>query len=182
MEEIEVPVESAQETLMEKAEEAREKWIGRAALTSALLAVCAAISALLAGHHSNEAMIEQIQASDTWGYYQAKSIKSSVLVGRMEVLKALGKESTPDDEAKLEKYKKEQEELTEKAKEKETSSGKHLGVHQIFARAVTMFQVAIAIAAVSVLTRRRRFWLVSLLFGAAGLLFSAQAFWSSLGL
>jgi hypothetical protein len=34
-----------------------------------------------------------------------------------------------------------------------------------------MFQIAIAIAAISALTRRRRFWIVSLLFGAAGCVF-----------
>jgi hypothetical protein len=34
-----------------------------------------------------------------------------------------------------------------------------------------MFQIAIAIAAVSALTRKRRFWFVSLVFGLAGLVF-----------
>ena len=34
-----------------------------------------------------------------------------------------------------------------------------------------MFQIAIAIAAISVLTRRRPFWIVSLLFGAVGCAF-----------
>jgi hypothetical protein len=34
-----------------------------------------------------------------------------------------------------------------------------------------MFQIAIAIAAISALTKKRRFWIVSLLFGAAGCVF-----------
>ncbi|MGO9146526.1 MAG: DUF4337 family protein [Desulfomonilia bacterium] len=34
------------------------------ALSTAILAVLAAVSSLLAGHHSNEALIEQIQSSD----------------------------------------------------------------------------------------------------------------------
>ena len=34
-----------------------------------------------------------------------------------------------------------------------------------------MFQIAIAVAAISALTKKRRFWLVSLLFGAAGCIF-----------
>jgi hypothetical protein len=33
---------------------------------------------------------------------------------------------------------------------------------------VTMFQVAIAVGAISVLTRRRNFWFASLAFGAVG--------------
>ena len=35
----------------------------------------AAIAALLAGHAANEALLEQIKASDQWSYYQSKSIK-----------------------------------------------------------------------------------------------------------
>jgi hypothetical protein len=31
-----------------------------------------------------------------------------------------------------------------------------------------LFQIAIAIAAISALTKKRRFWIVSLLFGAVG--------------
>jgi hypothetical protein len=34
-----------------------------------------------------------------------------------------------------------------------------------------MFQIAIAIAAISALTRKPRFWIVSLLFGAIGCVF-----------
>jgi len=38
-----------------------------------------------------------------------------------------------------------------------------------------MFQIAIAIAAISALTRKRRFWIVSLLFGVAGCVFLVLA-------
>jgi hypothetical protein len=38
----------------------------------------------------------------------------------------------------------------------------------VFARGVTMFQIAIAIAAISALTKKRSFWVVSLVFGAVG--------------
>jgi uncharacterized membrane protein YhaH (DUF805 family) len=36
---------------------------------------------------------------------------------------------------------------------------------------VTMFQIAIAVAAISALTKRRPFWIVSLVFGAIGCAF-----------
>jgi len=36
---------------------------------------------------------------------------------------------------------------------------------------VTMFQIAIAIAAISALTKKRRFWIVSLVFGLVGCAF-----------
>jgi hypothetical protein len=45
--------------------------------------------------------------------------------------------------------------------------------HRVLAGGVTMFQIAIAISAISVLTRQRWFWAVGLLFGAAGIGFMA---------
>ena len=76
MEEIEVPLEKSEEDIHEKAHHAKEPWIGWAALTSALLAALAAVAALQAGHHVNEAGIIQLKASDKWNEYQAKKQKS----------------------------------------------------------------------------------------------------------
>ena len=60
------------------------------------------------------------------------------------------------------------------AKEKQAKSEEHLGRHVVFARGVTLFQIAIAIGAISVLTNRKAFWFVSLLFGVAGAFFLLQ--------
>lgn len=175
MEEIEVPTEKLHEDMQEHAEHARERWIPQVALSSALIAVFAAIAALLAGHHSNEAMIEQIKASDQWNYYQAKGIKSSLLNAKLEILREMGKNVKEEDSHKAEEYKKQQEEISKDAQEKQDVSEKHLKTHEIYAKAVTFFQVAIAIAAISVLVRRRRFWFLSLVFGAFGVGFFIQA-------
>ena len=43
---------------------------------------------------------------------------------------------------------------------------------------MTLFQVAIAVAAISALTRKRRFFLVGLAFGFGGLAFLIQGFFS----
>lgn len=176
MEEIEVPIETVQERLHEEAEHAKEVWIGRVALSSAILAGLAAVAALLAGHYSNEAMIEQIQASDHWSFYQAKSIKSSMLSTRLEILAALNKPAREEDDQKAGEYKKELEEISREAKAKETESQIHLARHTNLARAVTLFQVAIAVGAISVLMRRRKYWYLSLVFGMVGLFFFLQEF------
>src|SRR5438874_2511746 len=52
----------------------------------------------------------------------------------------------------------------------------HLHLHHALSRSVTMFQIAIAIGAISALTRRRKFWVVSLAFGSVGLFFLLQSF------
>ena len=92
MESPEVPLESSQEEITHHAVHAGgERWIMGVALTAAVLAVCAAIASLMAEHYANEAMIEQVQCSDQWNFYQAKGIKASVLMTKMELRRELGK-------------------------------------------------------------------------------------------
>ena len=89
MSEIEVPLEQSQEHIYEHA--GHSGWLSKVALSTAITAVIAAIAALMAGHHSNEALISQIQSSDHWGHYQAKSIKSSILYLKTDLAKEMGK-------------------------------------------------------------------------------------------
>ena len=167
MEEAEVPLEHLQEQVHHKAEHSGETWISWVALSTAILAVLAAIAGLLSGEHANEAMMNQIESSDQWNYYQAKSIKASVLDAKM----SLAGTSNESDQSKRDRYEKEQEEIKSEAEHKEAAAKSNFRKHEIFAAGVTMFQIAIAIAAISALTRRRPFWIVSLLFGAAGCAF-----------
>lgn len=165
------PTHHAQEEIHHAAEHSSERWIMGVALSSAILAALAAVTSLLETHHGHEAMLDRIRASDQWAFYQAKSIKSGVLKSKMDLLKALGKPVSPADTEKIAEYAKEQDEITEKAKELETGSAKHFESHLVFARAVTLLQVSIAVGAVAVLARTIAFWYVSLAFGASGLLF-----------
>jgi hypothetical protein len=176
MEEAEIPTEHLQEEMHHHAESSAQSWIMGVALTSALLAVLAAVSALQSGHHANEAMIEQMKASDSWSYYQAKGIKAAVLGSKIDFRRALKQPVAPKDEEKIGAYEAEQAKISGEAKELEASSRRHLEIHEVFATAVTLFQVAIGIAAISALTRKRRFWLVSMAFGAVGLVFFVQGF------
>jgi hypothetical protein len=175
MEEIETPIEKIQEELHEIAHHAQENWIGKVALFSALIAVFAAVAALLAGHHSNEAMISQIKASDSWSYYQAKGIKALILQNKIQMLLEFGKTVSTQDEEKSNDYKKEQDQISEKAKDLEKDSENHLKIHEIMARTVTLLQVAIAISAITVLTRRKKFLFVSFAFTLLAIGFFIQA-------
>ena len=172
MEEAEVPLEGLHEELHHRAEHGGEKWISWVALSTAILAVFAAITGLLSGKHANEAMMSQIEASDQWSYYQAKSIKSSILDAKV----SLATSPNEADRTKMERYEKEQEEIKSDAKHKQDEARANFHRHEIFARGVTMFQIAIAIAAISALTRRRSFWMVSLVFGLVGCVFLALGF------
>ena len=169
MEEIEIPTEHLHETIQEKAKEAGESgWFRYVAISTALMAVFAAISGLLAGHYSNEALIEQIKASDQWSYYQAKGIKAEI--------KALQSKEGMADAAAIAKYKTEQEEIKKAAEEAEKESGFHLKKHIFLSQAVTFFQIAIAISAISILTKKKSLWIGSILISLAGMGFFIWGF------
>jgi hypothetical protein len=189
-EEIEVPTEHLHETVNEAAHEsahaegAHGRHAGgaghesnpfnmRVALTTALLAVIAAVAALLAGHAANEAVLEQIEASNKWSHFQSKSIKATVLASKVELLGNLGKTSSPKDTAKLAEYDHDMEELKAVAEKKEADSAAHMRHHVVLARSVTFFQIAIALAAIAVLTKKSALWLGSLALGVIGTVFFA---------
>jgi len=178
MEQPEVPTEHLQEHIEHHAKHSTERWTLGVALSSALLAALAAVGSLQAGHHANEAMICQIEAANKWSYFQSKSIKESQLKSKLEILEALGKPATTGDHAKLEEYKSDKEKIQKEAEEKEKEATHELKTHQIFAKSVTLFQIAISIGAIAVLTKRPRFWYVSLALGATGIFFFVQAFLS----
>jgi Domain of unknown function (DUF4337) len=171
MEEAEVPLEQLHEHVKETAEHSGAPWISWVALSTAVLAALAAIAGLLSGRHVNEAMMNQIEASDQWSYYQAKSIKASLLDAKM----TLSGTPSAEDQAKAARYEKEQEEIKSEAEHKEAAAKSNFRKHEVFAGGVTMFQIAIAVAAISALTRRRPFWIVSLVFGAIGCAFPPVA-------
>ena len=135
-----------------------------------------AVESLLAGQHINEALISQIRASDDWGYYQAKGIKAGVLGAKMELLTAEGKTASGADEAKAAQYVKEQADISDKARDLEKEATEHIERHEKLATAVTMCQIGIAISAIAILTKRRFFWLVGILFGGAGVVSMIFAF------
>ena len=167
MEEAEVPLEHLHEEIHHHAEHGGAPWISGVALSTAVLAVLAAIAGLLSGKHANEAMMAQIESSDQWSYYQAKSIKASVLDAKI----TLTAEATEKDKEKAAKYQEEQAEIKQEAEHKEAEAKSNFHKHEVFARGVTMFQIAIAIAAISALTKRRRYWIVSMILGGVGCVF-----------
>ena len=172
--EIEVPTEHAHEAIHEQAEHSRERWILFVAVSTALLAVLAAVGALQAGHQENESMIAQLQSSDQWAYYQAKGIKAAVLGSKIELLKAAGKEPSKADEEKLQSYSEDQKEIDKKARELQAESEQHLAVHNTLAKSVTAFQIAIAVSAIAVLTKKKMLWYGGLALGVVGIFWLAS--------
>jgi len=150
MEEQEVDTESLHGVIHEHVRQI--PWAEKVALTTALLALLAAVSSLMSAHESDRAIRYEIEASDQWSYYQAKSIKAMLT----------------QDATEKARYKDEEKEIQKKAEERTRESGHATHTHEFFAFAVTVFQVATAIGAIAVLVKKKLFWRTSLALGVVG--------------
>jgi hypothetical protein len=183
----EVETDKLQEAIHETLERDGGAFLRRIALTTALLAACAAVASLEAGATVNEALMlkteatrDQAEASDQWTYYQAKGIKAAVQEANRNAWVALGKPAPVEFEQTAARYNREQQEIQEKAQAKEhdrdhksEEAGRLLERHHGFANAVALFQIAIALGAVAALTRLQSVWTASMIVGVGGIVMFA---------
>jgi hypothetical protein len=177
------PTEQVQEELHHHATHAGEhehggggsKWITAAATTAAILAAFAATTGALATRHLTQSTLIRIRANDDWNYYQAKSIKSSLLDAKIYSAQLSKAEPRKSDIEKKDQYAKDMPEIQARAKSLEKLSREHLETHETYEGSATMFHIAIAVVAIAVVARRREFWLLSMLGGAVGLFLFAKA-------
>jgi lipopolysaccharide export LptBFGC system permease protein LptF len=156
----------------------KDSFAGAMAVTTAVLATVGALFSYMGGAtqanaslFKNNAAIKKTEASNQWNYYQAKSSKQN-LAELAVALVADDKKTNYKDE--VERYKKEKadiqkaaEALEKQSTDWDTQSDAQMHVHHRWAQATTALQVAIAMAAIALLTRRK--WLQWAMFGMAGI-------------
>jgi hypothetical protein len=183
----EIETENLHEAIKEELEREGGSFLKQISITTAILAVLAAIASLQAGATVNMALVLkteatrlQSEASDQWAYYQAKGVKTAVQEASRTAWLAIGKVPPAAYEEKMHRYEQEQKEIQDKAKEKERERDERLKEsdhllhkHHGFASAVALFQVSIALGAVAALTRYRLVWFASLLAGGVGIILFA---------
>jgi len=152
------------------------RWITAAALTAAFLAAFAAVTGALATSHLTQSTLIRISANDQWNFYQAKSIKNSILDAKVYQAQ-LGKvPPRKKDTDKMAEYVVELPKIQEQAETEQKLSELHLETHETYEFAATMFHISIAIVAISVVAKRKEFWYVSMVLGAVGVFFFAKAY------
>jgi len=178
----EVDLDKLREQIDEEIDKSGGKLVRVIALSTALLAACAAIASLEAGATVNEALVLkteatqlQARASDQWAYYQAKGIKGAVAAATVSAWRAAGKTPPAAADSAVTKYASDQKAIADSAREMEherdTRSDEAdalLHQHHGFAYAVAFFQIAIALGAVAALTRSRPVLVASMVSGAIG--------------
>ena len=144
---------------------------GQVAIFTAILASLGAIVSYQGGDtqnqamlYKNEAVLKKAQASDQWNYYEAKSNKGHLMELAMDMAPA-GKRDYY--KAQIEKYENDKKEIKKKAEELDEESQKAdeksehaMHPHHKLALAMTLIQIAISLASITVLTRKR--WLFAI--------------------
>jgi hypothetical protein len=154
-----------------KEREKAEAWTVWVSLMVVVFAVVAAIGAQQDGSVSTAMVLKQTQASDTWALYQAKGIKAHI--AELEMHQAATPEKRAAAEAELEKYRAQQKGIQKKAealeKERDTVGRKD----DPLSNGVAGLQVAIALASVCLIVKRKILWAAAGLFGAIGMAYVA---------
>jgi hypothetical protein len=141
---------------------------GRLAVATAIIATIGAIFAYMgglkqvnAGLYKNEAAIKKTEAADQWAYYQAKNNRQNI----SEIAADLAPDPSRKEFYKQEavRYRNEKGDIQKKAEELEKESldwsrrsDHEMEEHERWQQATTALQIAIAVAAIALLTRSRR--------------------------
>lgn len=137
----------------------------RLAVVTAILSTVGALFSYQGGATQNDAMIyknnaaiKKTDASNQWNYYQAKSSKQNLAELALDIPGAdrakYTKEVARYREEK-EGIKKDAEKLDAESKAWDDKSEKLIHLHHRWAQAMTVIQVSIALAAITLLTRKK---------------------------
>ena len=146
------------------------------AVTLSILAVLVAIATLLGHRASTEEIILQTKATDQWALFQAKNIRLHEMQGFADLLGTLSPVDKEKTEALREKYLKEidryeqdKDEASEQAKELEKERESSNRRADRYEAGEVILEIALIICSLTLLTKKRIFWLSGIALGLIGL-------------
>jgi len=162
---------SVNEELEEQVEHVRQPFERMVAVSMATIAALLAIVSVLGHILSTDELLAQQKASDQWAYYQAKAIRRYESDIARDLLAAVsaGQSAVQKYAANLTRYENEANEIQGEAQKLEAEShirGRQaLRVHfgEVF------LEIAIVLASLAILTKRKDIWYISMLSAAGGL-------------
>ena len=146
------------------------------AVTLSILAVLVAIATLLGHRASTEEIILQTKASDQWALFQAKNIRLHEMHSVADMLSTFSAVDQEKAETlrekylkEAERYEKEKEEVTEQAKELEQERDLVSRRADRYEAGEVILEIALIICSLTLLTKKRIFWLSGIALGLIGL-------------
>jgi Domain of unknown function (DUF4337) len=176
------PHEELQE-LQEHAEHAQhEKPLAMVSMTMAVLAVLVACVTLLSHRAHTEEVVLQNKVSDQWNYYQAKKNQGESDERFLDQMDVLGVKTPAAEkmaqkyQAAFEKSKERQKELQDEAHKLENEFNIERRRGNRFDLAEGLLEAALVITSITLLTRKRGFWIFGCVVAMGGLAIAATAF------
>ena len=164
--------------------EAEARIKDKAGLVIVIMALFLAGNTYLANGFSGTAQTKLLQATNTYGFFQAKSIKQSIAEGQQEDAKLRGdKQRVKELQAKIDRYESDpvkgegKKELLAKAKQQEAEREAARAHGPWLTFSGMLFQLAIVLLSASILAVNIRMYYGSILVGALGALLMAQGYW-----
>jgi hypothetical protein len=151
-----------------KDKEKRDAWTKYVSLMIVVLAVITAYGSLKSGGYSGNVLLSQAKASDEWAFFQAKSIKRSL--AEMEA-RVGSPEVQAEAKQRADRYQQEQNEIQHRAKAYEAVRDEAAKHGAPLGTGIAALQIAIALASVCMITKRKSMWAAAGFLGAAGLLY-----------
>ena len=153
----------------------------KAGLVIVVMALFMAVTTYFSNTHSSAAMKNLLRANDTYAFYQAKSIKQTIVEGQMEDALALGDTAKAAGlKAKIDRYESDPEsgegkaELLAKAKAYDQAR-EEASEHSPWLTFASMaFQLAIVLLSASIIAVNERMYRVSLFVAVTGLVLLSQ--------
>lgn len=151
------------------------------ALTTAVLATIGALFGYYSGKTATEAMMAKndsialhTQASDQWAFFQAKSTKEFLATNMAQLTTDEKQRAKLEEAAKRygeekEVEKAKAEKLVERAREKEHEADANLHPHERMSLGTALMQVAVALSAITLLTKKNWLYMTALAFAAVGI-------------
>jgi hypothetical protein len=156
----------------------------KAGLVIVVMALFLAANTYIANNFSSAAQTNLLKASNTYGFYQSKSIKQTLAEGQLEEAKLSGNRERADRlQAKIDRYESEPEtgegkkELLAKARAQEAARDEARLHSPWLTFSGMLFQLAIVLLSASILAVNMRMYWGSLGVGALGLLLMTQGVW-----
>ncbi len=152
--------------------------IAQIAVITAIIATAGAIFSVMgggtqadAGLYKNNAALRKTEASNQWNYFQAKSTKQALAELARDLASDDRKPAYQSKAARDEREKGESKTVADKleadALQRDKQSDEPMRQHHRWAQATTVLQIAIALAAIALLTRKK--WFDHAMFGLAGI-------------
>ncbi|HET7106910.1 MAG TPA: DUF4337 domain-containing protein [Candidatus Acidoferrum sp.] len=160
-----------------------EPWTLPVAITISILAVLVAMATLMGHRSSIEAVLLQTQASDQWAFYQAKNIRLHEMQSVADLIGVLDRGEKEKAEALREKYKteieryeKDKDQISEKAKELESERAVVSRKEDRFDAGEVVLDIALIICSLTLLTRIKAFWYSGMAIGTTGFFIGISGF------